>query len=225
MTVLKDIPLSEVLVYLDRRALFNARWKLKNGVLEKTFNFDPEEKLRDIVQKVEEKKVPELGLSFSIFRFVKKNNRVEVEKDGGGKILSVFCFPEKSSPEDRDAGHFFRKKENAERGALFAVTAGGGFKKELRTLMERKKYGEYFLLNGFACELTEAAAKFVNKKIQISADVLNSRRYGFGFPGCPDISQQHKILKLLNANTLGINLTDGFQLVPEFSTCGFIVFD
>lgn len=224
-TVLKDIPLSEVLVYIDRRTLFNARWNLKDGVLAKTFNFDPEEKLKEIVRIVEEKKIPHLSLSFSVFRFIKKNNRVEVEKDGGGKTFSVFCFPEKISPEDRDVSYFFRKKENVERGALFAVTAGGGFNKELRSLLDRKRYGDYFLLNGFACEITEAAAKFVNKKIQMSAGVLKSRRYGFGYPGCPDISQHNKILGPLNAHALGIRLTESFQIVPEFSTCGFIVFD
>ena len=48
-------------------------------------------------------------------------------------------------------------------------------------------------------------------------------RYSFGYPACPDLSQQLQLCELLEPERIGVNLSEEFQLHPEQSTSAIIV--
>ena len=48
-------------------------------------------------------------------------------------------------------------------------------------------------------------------------------RYSFGYPACPNVEDQDKLLKLLDAERIGISLSDEYQLHPEQSTSAIVV--
>ena len=48
------------------------------------------------------------------------------------------------------------------------------------------------------------------------------QRYSFGYPACPDLEDQAKLFKLLQPETIGIRLTEGFMMEPE-SSVTFVV--
>jgi len=56
---------------------------------------------------------------------------------------------------------------------------------------------------------------------------LNNRyrglRYSFGYPSCPDLEGNLTIAELLNIKEIGIEITETYQMVPEFSTSAIIV--
>lgn len=45
----------------------------------------------------------------------------------------------------------------------------------------------------------------------------------FGFPGCPGLESQGDLLDLLGADRIGLGVTEGHQLTPEFSVTAFVV--
>jgi 5-methyltetrahydrofolate--homocysteine methyltransferase len=47
-------------------------------------------------------------------------------------------------------------------------------------------------------------------------------RYSFGYPACPNLEDQDKLLRLLEASRIGVTLSEEFQLVPEQSTSAII---
>jgi len=47
-------------------------------------------------------------------------------------------------------------------------------------------------------------------------------RYSFGYPACPDLEEQTKLLGLLDPERIGVALSEEFQLVPEQSTSAII---
>ena len=47
-------------------------------------------------------------------------------------------------------------------------------------------------------------------------------RYSFGYPACPRLEDQAAILKLLDAERVGVSLSDEFQLHPEQSTSAIV---
>ena len=47
-------------------------------------------------------------------------------------------------------------------------------------------------------------------------------RYSFGYPACPNLEDQVKLLGLLEAQRIGVSLSDEFQLVPEQSTSAVV---
>lgn len=47
-------------------------------------------------------------------------------------------------------------------------------------------------------------------------------RFSFGYPACPILEDQEKLLALLGADRIGITLSDEFQLEPEQSTSAIV---
>jgi 5-methyltetrahydrofolate--homocysteine methyltransferase len=48
-------------------------------------------------------------------------------------------------------------------------------------------------------------------------------RYSFGYPACPNLEDQGLLFELLQAERIGMHLTEEFELVPEQSTSAIIV--
>jgi 5-methyltetrahydrofolate--homocysteine methyltransferase len=60
-------------------------------------------------------------------------------------------------------------------------------------------------------------------RILIGKQGYRGSRYSFGYPACPDLSQQKFLMELLNGEGLGVSLSEEFQLQPEQSTTAIIV--
>ena len=48
-------------------------------------------------------------------------------------------------------------------------------------------------------------------------------RYSFGYPACPNLADQHSLLKLLEAEQCGITMSEEDQLWPEQSTSAIVI--
>ena len=102
----------------------------------------------------------------------------------------------------------------------------------------RDSYKDYLYLHGLSVEMAEAMAEYTHKRIRAEmgfaaeddrdmAKLLQQgyrgSRYSFGYPACPRLEEQEPILKLLDAEKIGVSLTDGFQLHPEQSTSALVI--
>ncbi|MBD0324631.1 MAG: hypothetical protein ICV72_14795, partial [Aldersonia sp.] len=48
-------------------------------------------------------------------------------------------------------------------------------------------------------------------------------RYSFGYAACPDLEMRSPLVDLLDAQRIGVVLSESFQLHPEQSTDAFVV--
>jgi len=48
-------------------------------------------------------------------------------------------------------------------------------------------------------------------------------RYSFGYPACPDLTENRKLFTILRPERIGVTITDGELMTPEQSTSAFIV--
>ena len=48
-------------------------------------------------------------------------------------------------------------------------------------------------------------------------------RYSFGYPACPEMSDQEKLFQLLEPGRIGCVLSENWQIDPEQSTSAIIV--
>jgi len=82
--------------------------------------------------------------------------------------------------------------------------------------------------------MTEALAAYAHHRIRgelgIAGDTgipigqgYRGARYSFGFPACPNLADQEKLLDLLDGGRLGITLGEHSQMHPEQSTSALIV--
>lgn len=116
--------------------------------------------------------------------------------------------------------------------ALFVTTAGEGV---MRQAEELKEAGEYLLshaLGALAYETAEAFAEKLHSRIRamwgfpdppdmtmklIMQSRYRGQRYSFGYPACPDMSDQTKLWRLLKPERINVHLTELHMMDPEAS--------
>src|SRR3569832_882127 len=96
-------------------------------------------------------------------------------------------------------------------------------------LFAKNRYDDYLHFHGLAVATTEALAEFVHKRVrhELHIDALDAplveqlfnqgyqgSRYSFGYPACPRLEDHVPLLQLLDAERIGIALSDEYQLFP-----------
>jgi 5-methyltetrahydrofolate--homocysteine methyltransferase len=59
---------------------------------------------------------------------------------------------------------------------------------------------------------------------ELNLDPKRGKRYSWGYPACPDLTDHQKVFALLpQVDELGLELTAAYQLIPEQSTAAIVV--
>ena len=134
------------------------------------------------------------------------------------------CLPDFFSPEGTDVL------------ALQLVTLGQAAADHAAQLYREDGYADYFAFHGLATELTEAYAERVHARIRrelgihqkdlpgraLFAQGYQGSRYSYGYPACPDLEGNGPILDLLRGTEIGVTLSEGHQMDPEYSTSALV---
>lgn len=152
--------------------------------------------------------------------------------------LTRFSFPRQPNPPHLCLSDYLRKKdEEPDYLGLFAVTAGLGVREAAEALKEQGDYLRSHMVHALALELAEALAEKVHETMRglwgfpdpprlTMAERLAGRYQGlrasFGYPACPNLEDQAKLLLLLKAEEIGVNLTEGFMMDPEASVSALV---
>lgn len=166
---------------------------------------------------------------------------------GGPDILSGllvektrFEFPRQSGERRLCLADFFRPKETGEVDfvGFFIVTVGSAASKKAKELFDAGEYRDYLYLHGLSVEMAEALAEYWHKRMrqewgfghEDAADLAGlfkqgyrGSRYSFGYPACPNLEDQAKLVELLDPGRIGVELSEGFQLHPEQSVSAVVV--
>ncbi|HOX11420.1 MAG TPA: homocysteine S-methyltransferase family protein [Spirochaetia bacterium] len=209
----------ELFAALDRKTLLQVRWGFgRRGREEAEESFE---------------RISGLARSRGLCRAAGVYGYFSCEHRGGG-LLRVddgrggareFRFPGAGGPGGPTIAAYFDGEGSVI--PFFAVTAGPELSRAAAELRASGDPREYFLLHGLAAALAEAAAEVLHRRIGRELEAAGAgtagRRYSFGFPGCPGVEFQGELLGLLGAARVGIGVTEGHQLTPEFSVTAFVV--
>jgi 5-methyltetrahydrofolate--homocysteine methyltransferase len=116
----------------------------------------------------------------------------------------------------------------------FAVTAGIGA--DVLSARFEAELDDYrsIMVKAIADRLAEAFAEYLHEvarrewyengpqlsKEDLSAERFRGIRPAFGYPACPDHSEKRKLFELLDAERVGIALTESFAMTPAASVSG-----
>ena len=117
----------------------------------------------------------------------------------------------------------------------FAVTAGIGA--DALAAEYERDHDDYhaIMVKALADRLAEAAAEYLHAEArrqwgygrgeQLSQEALRRERYrgirpAFGYPACPDHSEKFKLCDLLEARSIGVELTESAAMTPAASVSG-----
>jgi len=106
------------------------------------------------------------------------------------------------------------------------VTVGNGRSTSIKDLYEKSDVSEAYYTHGLAVALTEALAETSHALIrrELKLPERQGRRYSWGYPALPDLSQHAQLFSFLPAEEqLGLSLTSAFQMSPELSTAALII--
>ncbi|MFI5252290.1 MAG: methionine synthase [Bacteroidota bacterium] len=158
-----------------------------------------------------------------------------------------FTFPRQRKDRNLCLSDYFVSKQSRQVDivAFDIITMGREASDHAKKLFESNNYKEYLYFHGLGVETAEALAEFWHKKIREELGISNDdavipgtsqpdikkffsqhyrgSRYSFGYPACPSLEDHVKLFKILNPEKIGIELTEGYQLVPEQSTDAIIV--
>lgn len=243
--VVRDIPLDEVFAYINEVALFRGQWQFRRGKMRsEEFNRFIEERVRPVFERWKHRaKEEQLLLPQVVYGYFWANsdgNDLIIYREDKQTEWLRFTFPRQPSEPYRCISDFFRPIESGERdvAAFHLVTVGARVSEVERELFAKGEYQDYLYLHGLGVETAEALAEYWHKRIREELGIsgedaqeirllfsLNYRgcRYSFGYPACPNLEDQAKLMELLRPDRIGVSLTEEYQLVPEQSTSAIIV--
>ena len=242
--ILRDIPLAQVLPFLNRQMLYTKHLGL-TGSVEKLLAAGDEKalKLHRTVEEMLARVVAEgLIRPQGLYRFYPANSDgndlILYNPEAPKQELARFSLPRQGAGERLCVADFVRPVgTELDNMALFTVTCGLG----VRELSEAwKTAGEYLnshLLQALALELAEATAEFLHKRIRTSWGIIDDPalsmkqvfnadyrgiRVSFGYPACPELEDQEKLFALLKPEDIGLRLTEGYMMDPEASVSALV---
>lgn len=240
-----ELDLGTVLQYVNKKALYRLQWQYKKGKrsdedYDAFIQSTVEPRFRELVKRVREEKVLQPRVVYGYWPcFSDKNAVVVLDPNDRARELCRFEFPRQPGGRRLCLSDFFRGKESGEHDiiGLSLVTMGAVATTESERLFKENRYDEYLHFHGLSVEGAEALAEYWHKRIrqqlriahEDAADIddlfkqkYQGSRYSFGYPACPNIEDQDKLLMLLEASRIGVSLSEEFQLVPEQSTSAVI---
>jgi 5-methyltetrahydrofolate--homocysteine methyltransferase len=202
--ILDHVAPEDLLPFLDRPALFRKRWQLRT---------DGSERFHELWTAANRQLLWQPKVVFGYFR---------------ARLISDCLFLHIPATRDRHVGFCFsaalarsvraRHHEVPFVVALQLVTLGRRVAARGRELGLRREILDQFLLHGLAAELTEALAEYCQQTVMESIGWRKTRRLSPGYPAWPDLGDQRGVFLLLKPGRIGVRLTLGFQMVPEYST-------
>ena len=247
--LVEDVPLDNVYPFINEVALFRGQWQFKKGRMsDAEYEAQLEDEVRPLFDRLKAQlkndHVLKPRLVYGYFPVNsdphKPNDLVVYDPQDHDREVSRFSFPRQDGKKHYCISDFFRAADTGEKDVLgmTCVTVGTEVSELAKELFESNQYSEYLYVHGLGVETAEALAELWHKRMRQELGIVNDdaakvrdlftqkyrgSRYSFGYPACPDMSDQEKLFALLKPERIGCELTENWQIDPEQSTSAIIV--
>jgi 5-methyltetrahydrofolate--homocysteine methyltransferase len=240
--VAKGMSIDEISDYLNLTALFRNQWgyRPENGEDDPAFKERVSAVLREqlAIAKEEDLLVPQVV--WGHYPVASQNNDLLVYRDDDrNEELIRFTFPRQRQTPFYCIADFFRPRDCPEHdyASFMLVTMGPKVSKRCQELFASNRYTDYLMLHGLGVEMAEALAEMWHKRIReelgfaeqdgptltgLFRQQYRGGRYSWGYPACPNLSDNAKVAGLLEASRIEVSVSEGFQLHPEQTTDAII---
>ncbi len=251
-TKIREEPLKNIFEYIDEFALIRSRWGFSQGnMTEEQFTDILKNKAQPLFEQMKKKFIEENIITpkaiYGYFPVCSENDKLIVYEPNtqegtpveNRKIIAEFYFPRQKSGKILCISDYFQNIKSGKIDTLGVqiVTLGEEISHITKKLYDEGNFTEYYYLHGIATELTEAYAEVIHKKIRtelgiVGNDAKNLRqlfsqgyqgsRFSFGYPACPNMEGNNTLLNLLQADRIGVKISEAFQMHPELTTSALV---
>jgi 5-methyltetrahydrofolate--homocysteine methyltransferase len=240
-----EAPAKAVVPFINERSLYQFQWGFrKQGRDLEDFLGWAKQELRPVMKRMlalaEAEDILRPQAIYGYWKAAGVGNELVLFEPDGTTEVARFNLPRQPREDGECIADFFRDIDDAQRDVigLQVVTVGQKASDTARVWFEENRYQDYLYLHGLSVEMAEAMAEYVHKRIRAElgfaaeddrdlekmlAQGYRGSRYSFGYPACPKLEDQEQILRLLDAERIGVSLSDESQLHPEQSTSAIVV--
>ncbi|HEY7833403.1 MAG TPA: homocysteine S-methyltransferase family protein [Ktedonobacterales bacterium] len=230
--VLDRVGLEDVAECLDRNALFRGQWggKAHGAAFNKLVREELEPRLAAMLREARQRRYLHPRAVYGYFPCRAAGDELIVfDPADHAREVDRFHFPRQAEGDRLCLADYFRAPgDHLNVVALQVVTMGARPSEVIAELQAANEYGEAYFLHGFSVQMAEAMAEYVNRQVRrdlgLPAEGEQGRRYSWGYAAIPDLEDHERVFKLLGVReAIGVELTEGYQLVPEQSTAAIVV--
>jgi len=247
--VIQGLDLDQIYPFINPIALFRGQWQVKKGALsDDDYDTVIDDTIKPVFERLKKQckaeRILQPAVVYGYFPCNSDGNDLVVwdPSSVGGPLneLERFTFPRQPDKRRLCISDFFRPVDSGETDvvAMHCVTMGSRASEVARELFARNDYTEYLYLHGMGVETAEALAEMWHKRIRQELGIAGEdsprtkelftqhyrgSRYSFGYPACPNMSDQDKLWRLLEPQRIGCVLTENWQIDPEQSTSAIVV--
>lgn len=241
---LKDIDIAQILPYVNLQMLLGHHLGLKGNI--KKMLAEKNEKavelkgiIDSLVAEGSKKGWFQPAAAYQFFPAYSEDDKLHIlDPANQSNILKTFEFPRQSALPYRCISDYLRPKGTIDYVSFFAVTAGKHVRKAAQEFKAQGDYLKSHAVQALALELAEGLAERTHQLIrdrwgfpdppnftmeQRFSAKYQGQRYSFGYPACPNLEDQEKLFHLIQPESIGIHLTDGFMMEPEASVSAIVV--
>lgn len=224
--------LREVWAHLDRNTLFRYHWGGYRA------HGDDYERLVHDVFEVELERLMDDAIRQGWLEPLMLSGYYPCNSDGDAVIVfdphdhdrevTRLHFPRQADGERLCLSDYVRPLSSGERDviAFQAVSAGPRAGVLIEDLQRAGEYRRMLFVNGLASATAEALADYAHAiaRRDLGVPPTQGLRFSWGYAACPDLSEQRKVLQLLDAEReIGLRLTLSDTFDPEHSTAALII--
>ncbi len=235
----------ELFAFLDAFVVIRNRWSFTQGMLsDGAFEAVLKEKAEPLLEAWKQRLLSEPLLRprarYGYFPVQAAGDLLRIFAPDRSRVVSEWRFPRQASGRRLCIPDYFEPVGSGRFDVLGLqlVSLGQEAADFAAELFGADRYADYFTFHGLATELTEAYAELVHARIrrelgihgrdatqlrQLFSQGYQGSRYSFGYPACPDLEGNGPLLELLDGQAIGVELTEGFQMVPEYATSALVV--
>ncbi|HUC05176.1 MAG TPA: methionine synthase [Acidimicrobiales bacterium] len=238
----KGIALDDIAEFLNLTALFRNQWGFRpeEGEDDPAFKERVRSVLRTELSKAKEADLLIPQVAYGHFAANADGNDLVIWKDESRSSEWMrFTYPRQGKEPWLCIADFFRSVDSGEAdyASFMLCTIGPRASEETARLFAENKYQDYLFLHGLSVEMAEALAEYWHKRIREELGFVNEDgptltglfrqayrggRYSWGYPACPDLTDNAKVVELLGGDRIGVTVSEGFQLHPEQTTDAII---
>jgi 5-methyltetrahydrofolate--homocysteine methyltransferase len=235
---------AELFEYLDSFVVIRNRWSFTQGKLsDEAFEAVLKLKAEPLLASWKERILAERLLApralYGYFPCRAEGDHLAVYAPDRTRVLARIPFPRQDQGRRLCIADFFEPAAGGRFDVLplQLVTLGPKAAELAGQLYRNDQYSDYFLFHGLATELTEAYAERLHGTIrrelgihghdaaqlrQLFNQGYQGSRYSFGYPACPDLEGNTTVLDLLGGSTIGVSISEQFQMDPEYTTSALV---
>jgi 5-methyltetrahydrofolate--homocysteine methyltransferase len=240
--IAKGIALDDVAEYLNLTALFRNQWGFRpeGGEDDTAFKDRVKATLREQLAKAKEQDLLVPQVAYGHFAANADGNDLIVWKDESRTSEWMrFAFPRQRKEPWLCISDFFRPtgSEEEDFASFMLCSIGSRASEETARLFAENHYQDYLFLHGLSVEMAEATAEYWHRRIReelgfadedgptltgLFRQQYRGGRYSWGYPACPNLDDNEKVVELLGGDRIGVTVSEGFQLHPEQTTDAII---